>query len=317
MKGVFLDLETTDNGDIDFDKLRQTLPEWEFHALTGPAEINDRLKDAAVAVANKAVLDRSALESAKHLKLVCIAATGTNNVDLDAARELGIAVCNVVHYATSSVVQHVFGLIFALDSRILQYHQAVQAGRWAQSSHFSMLDFPIRELAGKTMGIVGYGELGHGVARAAECFGMNVLIAQRPGGSPQPGRLTLDELLPRVDVLSLHCPLTEQTRHLIGSNQLKLMRHDALLINTARGGIVDEEALVEALRNGEIGGAGIDTLTTEPPVNGNPLLKFTSPNLIVTPHTAWASQQARQRLVDGVVANIQSFLAGSLTNRVA
>jgi len=317
MKGVFLDLETTDNGDIDFSALRQTLPDWDFHPLTGSTQMKDRLRDATVTVTNKAVLDRSALESAPHLKLVCIAATGTNNVDLDAARELGIAVCNVVHYATPSVVQHVFGLIFALDSRILQYHEAVQAGRWAKSSHFSMLDFPIRELSGKTMGIVGFGELGRGVARAAECFGMNVLVAQRAGGSPQKDRLALPELLPRVDVLSLHCPLTAQTTNLIGAPELKLMKRDALLINTARGGIVDEAALVEALRTGEIGGAGIDTLTTEPPVHGNPLLDYHSPNLIVTPHTAWASQQARQRLVDGVAGNIRSFLAGSLTNQVA
>jgi glycerate dehydrogenase len=317
MKGVFLDLETTDAGDIDFTGLRQTLPDWDFHALTGPAQMQDRLKNAAIAVSNKAVLDRFALASAKQLKLVCIAATGTNNVDLDAARELGIGVCNVVHYATPSVVQHVFGLVFALGSRILQYHQAVQAGRWQLSPHFSMLDFPIRELAGKTMGIVGYGELGRGVARAAECFGMKVLVAQRPGGAPQAGRLALQEILPRVDVLSLHCPLTDETRNLIGRDELKLMKAYALLINTARGGIVNEEALVEALRNNEIGGAGIDTLTTEPPANGNPLLDYSSPNLIVTPHTAWASREARQRLIDGVAANIRSFLAGSLTNRVA
>lgn len=317
MKGIFLDLETTDNGDIDFSDLRRTLPDWEFHPLTSTAQMKERLKEAGVAVTNKAVLDRSALESAEQLKLVCIAATGTNNVDLDAARELGIAVCNVVHYATPSVVQHVFGLIFALDSRILQYHQAVQAGLWAKSTHFSMLDFPIRELSGKTMGIVGYGELGRGVGRAAECFGMKVLVAQRPGGPAQDGRMALRELLPRVDVLSLHCPLTEQTRNLIGAAELKLMKADALLINTARGGIVDETALVAALRDGEIGGAGIDTLTTEPPVNGNPLLDYRSPNLIVTPHIAWASQQARQRLIDGVAGNIRSFLAGSLSNRVA
>jgi glycerate dehydrogenase len=317
MKGAFLDLETTDNGDIDFSHLQQTLPEWEFHALTSPNEIKDRLRGVTVAVTNKAVLDRSALESADQLKLVCIAATGTNNVDLDAARELGISVCNVVHYATPSVVQHVFGLVFALDSRILQYHEAVQAGHWARSPHFSMLDFPIRELSGKTMGIVGYGELGRGVAHAAECFGMKVLIAQRPGGPAQTGRLPLHDLLPRVDVLSLHCPLTAETENLISSAELKIMKPDALLINTARGGIVDETALVDALRTGEIGGAGIDTLTTEPPVKGNPLLNYTSPNLIVTPHTAWASRQARQRLVDGVAGNILSFIAGSLTNRVA
>lgn len=316
MKGVFLDSDSIDTGDISCEALRTTLPSWQFHGHTEPGQTADRIRRAAVVVSNKVMLDRDALRSARELKLICIAATGTNNVDLQAANEAGIMVCNVVHYATPSVVQHVFGLIFSLSTRLIDYHHAVQAGHWNQAMHFCLLDYPIREMSGKTIGIIGYGELGGGVARAAECFGMNVLIAQRPGSSPQAGRVALSDLLPRCDVVSLHCPLTDQTRNLIGAAELGLMKPDALLINTARGGLVDEHALAEALRTGQIGGAGVDTLTEEPPVKGNILLDANVPNLIVTPHIAWATRAARQRLVDGVTANIKAFLNNTPTNQV-
>jgi len=316
MNGVFLDSDSIDTGDISYESLRATLPSWQFYGHTRSNETADRIKEAAIVVSNKIVLDREALTSAKNLKLVCIAATGTNNVDLETASELGITVCNVVHYATPSVVQHVFGLIFALSTRLIEYHQAVQSGQWNNAVHFCLLDFPIRELSGKSIGIIGYGELGNGVARAAECFGMNVLIAQRPGGPAQTGRTPVAELLEHADVISLHCPLTEQTRNLIGAAEFEMMKPDALLINTARGGIVDEYALAEALRIGQIGGAGIDTIAEEPPVKGNILLDPEIPNLIVTPHIAWATQSARQRLVDGVTANIKAFLKNAPTNRV-
>ena len=268
-------------------------------------------------VTNKVVLDRDTLAGAEDLRLVCIAATGTNNVDLAAARELGIAVTNVARYATPAVVQHVFALILALTTRLPDYQRAVAAGAWQRHDAFCLLDHPIRELAGRTLGIVGFGELGQAVARVADAFGMSVLIAQRPGGPPQAGRLPLDALLPRVDVLSLHCPLTDATRGLIGARELGLMRRDALLINTARGGLVDEAALAAALRGGDLGGAGVDVLTREPPAEGNPLLAADIPHLIVTPHTAWASREARQRLLDEVAANIAAFLAGQTRNRVA
>ena len=317
MRGVFLDFESLDQDDINFDALRATLPTWELHSQTQPAETIDRIADAEVVVSNKVVLDRPILQAAPNLKLVCIAATGTNNVDLVTAKELGIPVCNVVHYATPSVVQHVFALITALNSHLLDYRGAVRSGRWNQSNQFCLLDFPIRELDGLTLGIVGYGELGKGVARAAECFGMQVLLAQRPGAEAVEGRLPLEELLPQVDILSLHCPLTDQTRNLIGGKELDLMKDTALLINTARGGIVDEQALADALQAGVIGGAGVDTLTTEPPVNGNVLLDPDLPNLIVTPHIAWGSRAARQRLVDGVAANILAYLKNKPINRVA
>jgi len=317
MKGVFLDSESVDNGDIDFDALRATLPDWTFHSYTSPEDTLERVRGADIVVSNKVVLGRDVLEAAPELKLVCVAATGTNNVDLEAARELGIVVSNVVNYGTPSVVQHVFSLMLALTTKLFSYRDAVLAGDWGKSRQFCMLDYPIRELNGKTLGIVGYGELGSGVARVAECFGMEILIAQRPGGPAAEGRLPLDDMLPRVDVLTLHCPLTDQTRNLIGAKELSLMKPDALLINAARGGIVDEAALAQALRDGVIGGAGVDTITQEPPVNGNVLLDASIPNLIVTPHIAWAGRNSRQRMTDIVTANIKAFLDGKPANRVA
>jgi len=316
-RGVLLDLATIDRGDIDLSSLRAVCERWEIHERTSPDETAARIADAELVVSNKVVLDRALLESAPGLKLVCVAATGTNNLDLEAARELGIAVTNVTGYATPAVVQHVFALMLAHATRLFEYRQAVLDGAWARSDQFCLLDYPIRELAGRTLGIVGFGELGRGVAKVAQAFGMRVLAAERPGGPAQPGRVPLAELLPQVDVLSLHCPLTETTRNLIGAQELSLMKQDALLINTARGGIVDEPALVDALRRGLIGGAAMDVLTAEPPRDGNPLIDPSIPNLTVTPHTAWASQECRQRLVGGVAENIRAFAGGRACNRVA
>jgi glycerate dehydrogenase len=316
-RAVFLDLATVDLGDLDLNPLKAAPFDWRFHAKTDPGETAERIRDAELVVSNKVVLDRRILEGCPDLKLICIAATGTNNVDLEAAAELGITVTNVTGYATPAVVQHVFALILALTIRLPRYQKAIADGAWEKSDMFCLLDFPIREIGGKRLGIVGYGELGSGVARIAEAFGMEVLIARRPGGPKQKGRLPLEELLPRVDVLSLHCPLSDNTRNLIGERELSLMKPDALLINTARGGIVDEQALAEALRRGKLGGAGVDTLAKEPPDGGNPLLQPDIPNLILTPHSAWASRESRQRLLDGVAANIRAFQGGELRNRVA
>jgi glycerate dehydrogenase len=274
------------------------------------------VENAQVAVSNKVVLDRSILGSTQSLRLVCIAATGTNNIDLDAAREFGISVANVTGYASPSVAQHVFALILALATRLPDYQRLIANGRWQISEHFCLLDFPIWRLQGKTLGIVGYGELGRAVARIAEAFGMQILVSQRPGGAERPGRVPLDELLAAVDVLSLHCPLTESTRNLIGARELAMMKPTALLINTARGGIVDEQALAEALKAGRIGGAGVDVLTSEPPRQGNPLLHPDIPNLIVTPHIAWASLETRQHLIDEVAKNIAAFMRGESRNRI-
>jgi glycerate dehydrogenase len=314
---VFLDLASVDRGDLDLAGLRRVAASWATYAQT-PAELTAaRIGDAVVAVTNKVVVDRAVMTACPGLRLICVAATGTNNVDLEAARERGIAVCNVTGYATPSVVQHVFALMLALTTRLAEHAAAAQDGRWAASDLFCVLDFPFRELAGKTLGIVGYGELGRGVVRVAEAFGMSVLVAQRPGRSPQQGRLPLDELLARSDVVTLHVPLADNTRGLIGERELALMRPDALLIDTARGGIVDEAALSAALRAGRLGGAGVDVLAVEPPRGGSPLLENPPPNLIVTPHVAWASRESRQRLLDGVALNIRAFSEGRERNRVA
>ncbi|NIV75669.1 MAG: 2-hydroxyacid dehydrogenase [Gammaproteobacteria bacterium] len=317
MLGVFLDFETMAAADLDLGAFESALPEWRLHEATAADEVRARIQGATVVVVNKVVLDAACLQNAPDLRLVCIAATGTNNVDLAAARAAGVTVCNVRGYSTASVSQHTFALILALATRLIDYDAAVRAGRWQRSRQFCFLDYPITELAGRTLGIVGYGELGRAVARLGEAFGMRILLAERPGGPAQPGRLPLEELLPQVDVLSLHCPLTEHTRGLIGREALARMPSHAVLINTARGGIVDESALAAALREGRIGGAGVDVLSTEPPREGNPLLEEDIPNLIVTPHSAWGSHAARQRVIDEVVRLIERFLAGRPDNIVA
>lgn len=316
MLGVFLDRDTVDRGDLDLAALLGVLPDWRLHTYTSPDQLAERLAEATVVVSNKVRLDAAAFAVAPQLRLVCVAATGTNNVDLDAAQRHGVTVCNVRGYATPAVVQHVYALMLALTTRLPEYQRDVAAGRWQASPYFCLLDHPIRELAGRTLGIVGYGELGSAVAQVAAVFGLSVLIAQRASGAAQAGRVALAELLPQVDVLSLHCPLTPLTRGLIGARELALMKPDALLINTARGGLVDEVALAAALRAGRLGGAGIDVLAEEPPRAANPLLATDIPNLIVTPHIAWASREARQRVIDAIAANIRAFLAGTPRNVV-
>ncbi|MCP8686917.1 2-hydroxyacid dehydrogenase [Marinobacterium sedimentorum] len=307
-KAVFLDLESLE--DIDLAALAGEFKCFETHMATGPLEVAARIRDAEVVLVNKVRLDAAALQQAPRLKLICVVATGTNNVDLEAAQRLGIQVSNCRAYGNDSVIQHVFALLLALSTRLLDYHQAVQGGRWQQAGQFCFLDFPIAELAGKTLGIVGYGNLGQGVGRIAEAFGMKVMVAQRPGGPAEAGRTPLDQLLPQVDVLTLHCPLTEHTRNLLDAAAFKRMKNSALLINVARGGIVDERALADALRSGALAGAATDVLSVEPPRDGNPLLSGDIPNLIVTPHSAWGSTEARQRIIAQTLDTIQAFGRG-------
>ena len=317
MPAVFLDRDSLDRGDLDFSALERALPGLRYYPATAPGEIAARIAGAEVVISNKVLLDAAAIAQAPHLRLICVAATGVNNVDLAAAAARAITVCNCRGYGTAAVVQHVFALLLSLMTRLPEYQQAVRAGRWQQAAQFCLLDFPIRELAGKTLGIIGYGELGQSVARIAEAFGMRVLIAQRPGTvDEQNGRVPLPLLLPQVDVLSLHCPLTPETRGLIGGWELALMRRDAILINTARGGLVDEALLADALRQGALGGAGIDVLSLEPPTRGNPLLAPDIPNLIVTPHSAWGSRESRQRLIGQLAENVSGYYSGAPT-RVA
>ncbi len=316
MQGVFLDEASLGRGDLDYGPLEAVVAQWRFHDATDPSEVAGRIADAEVVITNKVALDASNLAGAGRLRLICIAATGTDHVDLAAATRRGIAVCNVPGYATPSVVEHVFLLILALMRNLPAYQRTVAAGRWQASRQFCLLDHPIAELSGEVLGIVGYGTLGRAVARVGEAFGMQVLVAARPGAAVPPGRLSLEELLPRVDVLSLHCPLADNTRGLIGARELARMKPGAVLVNTARGGVVDEQALAAALRSGHLGGAGVDTLSREPPPPDHPLLAGDVPRLIVTPHIAWASREARQRLVVEMAENIRAFRAGRSRNRV-
>ncbi|MEP6408051.1 MAG: D-2-hydroxyacid dehydrogenase, partial [Marinobacter sp.] len=282
------------------------------HGKTAPNEVVGRIQGFDTVIVNKVVLSREHFEACPELTTIAVVATGTNNIDKEAARDHGIRVLNVTNYGRSTVAQHTLALILALATRLVDYDKDVRAGRWGQSSMFCLMDHPIMELEGRTLGVVGYGDLGQGVVERAKAFGMNIVLGARPGqatgevdGYP---RIPLDELLPKVDVLSLHCLLTDDTRNMIGARELKMMKKEALLINTSRGGLVDEQALADALRGGTIGGAGFDVLTEEPPRNGNPLLADDIPNLIVTPHSAWASREARQRIVDITARNLSSLV---------
>jgi glycerate dehydrogenase len=315
LKTVFLDYDTVSNGDLDLTLLREAAGDLILYE-SSETKIAERIQDADVALLNKLDLTRELLSGAPRLKLVALAATGTNNVDLSAARELQIAVCNVRAYCTASVVQHVWGLILSLTQHVYEFSRLSKDGSWAKDEARAVLSHPIRELEGRIFGVIGWGELGRGAARIAEAFGMQVKIANRPGSPPESGRVPLDELLATADIVSLHCPLNDATRGLIGARELKLMKPDALLINTARGALIDGPALAAALKAGQLGGAGIDVLPQEPPPDGEPLLDGQIPNLLVTPHIAWAAREARQRCLDEMARNILDFQRGGRRGRV-
>ena len=316
MRAVFLDYGTVSNGDLDTAPLERALPGLVLHARTPQEDVPARIAGFEAVLANKSRIDGAAIRANPQLRFVALTATGVDNVDLAAARAAGIAVCNLRDYCTASVAQHVFALLLALTHKIAEYDALVAQGRWQAAAQFSVFPFPIRELRGRTLGIVGHGTLGRAVAEIAAAFGMQVEFARRPGGAPEDGRRDLDDLLPELDVLSLHCPLTEATRGLVSRARLACMKPDAVLINTARGALVDAAALAEALRAGRLGGAGIDVLESEPPPAGHPLLDPSIPNLILTPHVAWAAREARQRCLDELALNVQSFLSGGRRNRV-
>jgi glycerate dehydrogenase len=315
MKAVFLDYDTVSNGDLDTSALAASVDHLTLYE-SDESRTAERIHDADIVLLNGLKLPRDKLHGAPALKLVALAATGTDNVDLAAAQDRGIAVCNVRAYCTASVVQHVWGLILSLTQHVADYARLATDGSWSRNEPLMELRFPIRELHGRTFGVVGWGELGRGVARVAETFGMQVVIANRRGARPMPDRVGLDRLLAMSDIVSLHCPLDDSTRGLIGARELALMKPGALLINTARGGLVDGGALAAALRAGRLGGAGIDVLPLEPPREGEPLLDPEIPNLILTPHVAWAAQEARQRCLDEMAANITDFLRGGRRSRV-
>jgi glycerate dehydrogenase len=313
---VFLDLETVDNGDLDRGRLSSCLADWDWHAFSEPQQIPERIRMADVAISNKCVLDRAAMESAGNLQLIALAATGTNNVDLAAATELGITVCNIRDYATNSVAQHAITLMLNLLTAQPWYWQSVRQGAWSNSRQFCLNDRPIREVRGLNFGVIGYGVLGRATAKLAEAMGMKVLIAEHKGSPVRGGRVSFDEFLQKTDVLSIHCPLTEATRGLINREVMQAMKPGALLINTARGDIIYERDLADCLREGIIAGAGLDVLSEEPPPSGHPLLANDIPNLIITPHNAWASRTARQAAVDQLAEIIGAFANGEAFNKV-
>lgn len=315
---VFLDLDTMGAGDLDTAPLADAVHgELVIYGGTSPARVAERIADAELVFLNKVKLGRAELESAPRLGFIGLTATGVDNIDLATAAERGIVVANIRDYCTQSVAQHVAGVVLALTHRLSEYRALVAAGDWEQAGNFCLLDYSIRELAGRSLGIVGYGALGRGVARLGEALGMNVLISERPGAEElRPGRLAFDRVLAAADVLSLHCPLTEANRAMIGADELARMKPDALLINTARGALVDTAALAAALAEGRIAGAAIDVLPQEPPVDGDPLLDYRGDNLILTPHIAWAARESRQRAIDELAANARAYLAGEPRNRV-
>ena len=310
-RAVFLDYTSLDLGDLDLDPLRRSFGDLQLCADTTPANVIERLQGVSVAISNKALLNAQTLAACPELKLILVAATGTNNVDLEAARALGITVANCQGYGTPSVAQHTLGLLLALATRLVDYNKAVADGQWQQAKQFCLLDFPIVELEGKTLGLFGHGELGSAVAKLAEAFGMNVLVGHIPGRPARADRMPLDELLPQVDALTFHCPLNEHTRNFIGARELALLKPGAFVVNTARGGMIEEQALADALRSGHLGGAATDVLSVEPPRDGNPLLAADIPRLIITPHSAWGSREARQRIVGQLAQNAQAFFNGT------
>ncbi len=314
-KIVFLDRETTDVGDIDLSSLEDK-GEIIYHGITSPSETAARIADAEIVLTNKVVIGPDEMDAAKNLKLIQVVATGVNNVDLDAAKERGITVCNVSGYSTNSVAQHVFAMLLNLVTNVQRF--AAEPEKWAESPIFTRLDFPITELSGKTLGIAGLGSIGGEVAKIGEAFGMNVVGLAREGStSSETNRLPRDQFFKECDVISLHCPLTPDTHHLIREETLKLMKKSAILINTGRGDLVKEDDLLAALRNGDIAAAAVDVASVEPPAIGDPMVTDTPENLMITPHTAWSSFEARQKLINEVGENIAAFLKGEDRNRVA
>lgn len=280
-----------------------------YYKETRPEEVLERLKGATIVIVNKTPLRADVLERLPTVKLIAVVATGTDNIDLEFCRARGIEVRNVRGYARETVPEHVMMMALALSRNLVGYREDVRMGRWQRSDQFCLQTHLIRDLYGSTLGIIGYGTLGHGVERLARAFGMEVLISERKNeAEPREGRTPFEEVLRRADVLTLHVPLNEETRNLIGHQELVLMKQTAVLINCARGGVVEEWALAGALRKGRIGGAGIDVLSTEPPGAGNPLLDPDLPNIIITPHIAWAGHQAQKTLADRLMDNIEDFM---------
>lgn len=317
MRGVILDADT--QGDASLEPIMAVLDDWQVYGFSEPHQVADRIREADIVLTNKAIVPAAALTEANHLKFIGIMATGTNIVDLDAAKQSGIIVSNTRGYSTASVAQHTMTLMLNLATRLPSYLGDVTAGKWQQSQVFSLLDHPIIELDGKTLGIIGHGDLGSAVGRIATAFGMRVLVSARPGQlKPKPGQTAFNQLLGEVDFLTLHCPLTAENRAMLNRETLALMSPNAYIVNTARGGLIDPLALIEAIENKTIAGAALDVLAIEPPLPGDPLIEAASrlPNLFISPHSAWGATESRQRLILQVADNIGHFLAGTPRNVV-
>lgn len=316
MQVVFLDRET-----ISPQTTLRSLSfahELKVYGRTSRDQAVERIADADIVIVNKVKLDRAAIEAAPRLKMIALAATGTDNIDLKACAERNIVVSNIRGYATRTVPEHTFALIFALRRSIVAYSESVKAGRWQEAQQFCYFDYPIKDLAGSTLGIVGEGALGQAVAGIGRALGMRILFAARKGRNEQGSLYTpFDKFLEESDIITLHCPLTEQTRGLIGATEFARMKRKPLLVNTARGGLVDEMALVDAMRSGQLGGAGFDVTAPEPPESNHPLMQLLDmPNFILTPHVAWASQEAIQFLADQLIDNVEAFHRGQPHNVV-
>ena len=310
---VVLDRDTLVNRPFDFD-FPHTLSSY---GTTEAHETLERIRGADIVITNKVVISAQAFAENPQLKLVAVTATGVNNVDVEAAKQNGTVVCNIRAYGNESVAEHAFMMMITLMRNLPAYQRDVAAGLWENSPFFCHLGAPMRDLNGKTLAIFGRGNIGKTLATYAQAFKMNVVFAEHKNAqSIRDGYVSFDEAIRSADVVSLNCPLTPQTTNMIGEAELQQMKPGAILINCGRGGLVDEAALVAALKYGQLGGAGFDVLTQEPPRDGNPLLKARLPNLIVTPHIAWASQEAANRLFDILLDNINRFVAGNPQNLV-
>lgn len=317
MKIVFLDRDTLRP---DTALRAVSFPhEWVSYPRTAPEDVDARIADADIVITNKVQLPADTIRKAAKLRFVAVAATGYDVADVAACAERGVAVSNIRGYATRSVPEHVIAVMFALRRSVVAYREAVQNGRWQAAGQFCFFDYPIDDLAGATLGIAGKGALGEGVAKLAEAIGMRVQFSDRKGkGGAQPGRVSFEEMLRTSDVISLHCPLTAETRNLISDAEFAQMERRPLLINAGRGGLVAEDALERALDAGRISGAGFDVATAEPPGADHVLMRLAGrPNVIVTPHVAWASRSAVQRLADILIDNIEAFARGAPQNKVA
>ena len=292
--------------------------DWIDHDQTRPEDVVARLQDTDIAIVNMVKLSADTLAQAPRVKMIAVAATGTDIVDLAYCRAHGIVVSNIRGYAVHTVPEHAFMLMLALRRNLIGWREDVRAGLWEKADQFCLFTRPMNDLYGSTLGLVGYGTLGHGMQKLAEAFGMIVLVAEHKDATAvRTGYTAFDSVLAEADVISLHTPLTAETRHLISTREFGLMKRTAILINTARGNLVDEAALADALKSGRIAGAGFDVLSIEPPREGNPLLDLDLPNFILTPHVAWSSREAMQTLADQLVDNIEAFVAGRPHNVVS